>query len=781
MPLSAGMRLGSYEVLTPLGTGGMGEVYRARHRKLGRDVAIKVLRGEVASDPERRRRFEREARSASALNHPSIVTIHDIDEQDGTLYIAMELVEGKTLREHLQAGPLPLGGLLAWARQAAEGLARAHAAGIVHRDLKPENLMVTGDGLVKILDFGLAKVASSTPGTDTATTADQMTKEGVVLGTVPYMSPEQAAGRPLDFRSDQFSFGAILYEMATGRRAFRKGSTPQTLAAIIAEEPEPAGRLNPKLPPALVSIITRCLAKSPEGRFADTRDLAAALRAVPEADAGRRMSSGAWWAAMGLAAVVLAWAALPYAREGWRSVRPGITKPAIQAIAVLPLRNLSGDPEQEYFADGMTEALITDLSKIGALKVISRASAMRYKGTSKPLSEIARELHVDALLDGSVVREAGRIGITAQLIEASTDRTLWAERFDREVRSVLALQGEVARSVARQVAVTVTPEEQSRLAGSREVDPVAYEAYLKGTFHVGKLTPEGIEKGLAYLHEAVERDPSSALAQAGLALGYSLAASHSPQPPKDAFEKAQAAYRKALELDDTLAEGHAALAEAKLYRDWDWEAASSAFRRALQLNPSLARAHSHYGWYLNLVGRQAEAVEELQRARQLDPLDPTWAAWHADVNSYAGRYDDALVAAREAVELGPTHHWSYEALALAESGRGRHADAIAAGRKAAELNPGWRGALALAYAKAGMKDKALELIPELEKTKYRLDIYLLPAVAAAMGDRDRAVRWTQAAIDARNPFAPWLFTWNDVVGPLHDDPRYQALRARMRL
>jgi tetratricopeptide (TPR) repeat protein len=406
---------------------------------------------------------------------------------------------------------------------------------------------------------------------------------------------------------------------------------------------------------------------------------------------------------------------------------------------------------------------------------------MRYKGTTKTLAEIARELRVDALLEGSVVREQGRIGITAQLIQASTDRTLWAERFERELRSVLTLQGEIARSVARQVAVTLTPEEEKRLARAREVDPAAYEAYLKGSFHIAKLTPEGIKTGLAYLHEAVEKDPGNALAHAGLALGYSLAGSHSPSPPKDAFEKARASYTKALELDDTLAEGHAALAEAKLYRDWDWEGASTAFRRAIELNPSLARAHVHYGWYLNLIGRQAEAVDEMQRGRQLDPLDPTWAAWYADLNSYVGRYEDAAVAAREAVELGPSHHWSYEALALAESGRGRHEEAIAAGRKAAELNPGWQGALALVYARAGMKDEALAMIPELEKTKHRMDAYLLPPVSAAVGDRDKAVRWTQTAIEMRNPFAPWLFAWNDVVGPLRDDPRYQALRARLHL
>jgi TolB-like protein/Tfp pilus assembly protein PilF len=464
----------------------------------------------------------------------------------------------------------------------------------------------------------------------------------------------------------------------------------------------------------------------------------------------------------------------------WRSPAPGVSAPVIQAVTVLPLQNLSGDAEQEYFVDGMTEALITDLSKIGALRFISRSSAMRYKGTSKTLAQIGRELRVDALVEGSVVRDGSRVGVTARLIEAASDRTLWAGRFEREVRSILALQGEIARPVARRVEVTLTPEEQSRLTNAREVDPNAYEAYLKGSFHVQKLTPEGIEKGLAYLRDAAEKDPASALAHAGLALGYSLAASHSTSPPKDAFRG-----RKPLTAR-----------RSSLTRRWRKATRPSPRpssigsgtgrvlrrpRRAIELNPSLARAHVHYSWYLNLVGRQDEAVAEMTRARQLDPLDPTWAAWFGDLQSYAGRYDEAVVAGREAVELGPTHHWSYEALGLALAGKGLYEEAIAAHRRAAELNPGWRGALALTYAKAGMRDKALEIIPELENRKDRLHVYLLPSVCAALGDHDRALRWTEAAIEARNPFAPWLFTWINVVGHLRGQPRYQALRVRMGL
>jgi non-specific serine/threonine protein kinase len=435
MSLPSGTRLGAYEMLSLLGRGGMGEVYRAKDFKLGRHVAVKVLPGEFASDAERLKRFEREAQTASSLNHPNIVTIYSIDEHGGSHYIAMELVDGKTLRA-LMAGRLSTMKLLAIATQIADGLAAAHAAGIVHRDLKPENVMVREDGLVKILDFGLAKPTLASGDVDSQMlTMSRTTRAGVILGTVQYMSPEQAAARPMDSRSDQFSFGAVLYEMATGKMPFKRETMPQTLAAILEDEPRPMRRLNEEIPGQLEAIVERCLSKSADERYESTRELVEELKTVPETSSTTERL-------------------------------PGARSETVDSIAVLPFRNLSGDPGQEYLADGITEALIIDLAKVGALKVISRTSVMTYKGTEKPLPKIARELNIDTVVEGSAVRAGDRVRITAQLIHAETDRLMWAESYERDFKDLLLVQSEVTRAITGEIRVVVTPEETTRLAAA---------------------------------------------------------------------------------------------------------------------------------------------------------------------------------------------------------------------------------------------------------------------------------------------------------------------------
>jgi serine/threonine protein kinase len=426
MTLSSGHRLGPYEILSPIGAGGMGEVLKAKDTRLQRTVAVKVLPSELASDAERRSRFEREAHAASALNHPNITTVFDIGEDEGTHYIVMELVEGKTLRELLDEGPLSTDKLLPIATQIAEGLAKAHGAGIVHRDIKPENVMVTDDRLVKILDFGLAKLVpqGSEEGSE-APTETRVTQQGVFMGTVPYMSPEQAASRRVDYRSDQFSFGSILYEMATGKRAFKKQTVPETLAAIIEEDPEPIRKLNEAVPGELSAILERCLAKDPAGRYESTGDLARELKSVPETLSPWRARRRVLWGAAAVVVVLLAAAVGPSLKGLWDQLTSRAGPAPIESIAVLPLRNLSGDPEQEYFSDGMTEALITDLAKVSGLKVIAPHSAMRYKGTDKPLAEVARELGVDAVVEGSALRAGDTVRIMAQLIDPKTEQALW--------------------------------------------------------------------------------------------------------------------------------------------------------------------------------------------------------------------------------------------------------------------------------------------------------------------------------------------------------------------
>jgi TolB-like protein len=444
------------------------------------------------------RRLEREARAASALNHPNIVTIHDIGEEDGTLYVAMEFVEGQTLRAILREGTLRPERMLRLATQIAEGLAKAHAAGIVHRDLKPANLMVTGDGHVKILDFGLAKrhPQAGEAGSDLAT-ATTATRDGAIVGTVQYMSPEQAAGRPVDYRSDYFSFGSILYEMATGEVAFERETVPQTQAAIIEDEPEPMDPGN--LPPHFPAIVERCLAKSPEERYDSRRDLARELKSLLEAPSGRRAARGA------------------AARQ--------------PELAVLPLQNLSGDPEQEYFSDGMTEALIADLARIKALHVISRQPVMRYKGSDQPLPEIARELGVDAVLEGSVLRAGDRVRVTAQVIDATADRHLWADRFDRELRDILSRYSDLARAIAGEIQASLTPEEEASLSRVRPVSSESYDLYLMGRHHSAKRTPEPLGRAIEYFQKAIETDPTNALAHSGLADAYAFQAVWGFAPP----------------------------------------------------------------------------------------------------------------------------------------------------------------------------------------------------------------------------------------------------------
>ena len=596
MPLSPGTKLGQYEIVEAISTGGMEEVYRARDTKLDRDVAIKVIRQELASDPERLKRFEQEARAASALNHPNIITIHNIREHRGTPYIVIEFVEGQTLREILSEGPLPTKRPLQLATQMADGLAKAHAARIVHRDLKPANIMVTTDGFVKILDFGVAKlIPEPAEVSSERTTVSRRTGEGSIVDTVPYMSPEQAAGRPVGYRSNQFAFGSLLYEMATGNVAFKRDTVPHTQVAIIEDEPEPIKKLNDEIPTQLSAIVERCLAKDPEKRYESTAELATELKNVPETSHAWRARRWVLWATAALLATFLVWAFGPNLVRLSKRVLPSTTRAPIESIAVLPLHNLSDDPEQEYFADGLTEALITDLAKIRALKMISRTSAMRYKGTDKPLSEIAQELNVDAVIEGSALRVGDRVRITTQLIDVETDQALWAETYERDFQDLLVLQSEVARAVAREVRVKLTPEEREGLTRRRQVDPKAHEAYLKGRYYWNKRTINAFEQSIEFFDQAIQVDSSYAVANAGLADSYNMLGAFRARPPIEAFSRSKALALKALEIDETIAEAHASLAFAKFKMDWDWRGAEEGFKRSIEFNPGYA-THSPVVW-----------------------------------------------------------------------------------------------------------------------------------------------------------------------------------------
>ena len=785
MSLAAGRKLGPYEILSAIGAGGMGEVYKAKDTRLQRTVAIKVLPADFSSDAERRMRFEREARAASALNHPNITTIFDIGQDEDTRYIVMEFVAGKTLRKLVGDGPLSTKTMLPLATQIAEGLAKAHQAGIAHRDLKPENLMLTDDGLVKILDFGLAKMApQSTDADSEMDTVTKATRQGVLLGTLQYMSPEQAASRPIDYRSDQFSFGSILYEMATGRPAFKKETMPQTLAAIIQDEPESLRKLNKEIPAELAAIVERCLAKDAAKRYESTADLATELKNVPETSPAWRARRRVLWGAVGLLAAALVFAYGPDLIRLSERALPSAIRASVESIAVLPLHNLSGDPEQEYFADGLTEALITDLAKIGALKVISRTSAMRYKGTDKPLSGIAQELNVDAVIEGSALRSGDRVRVTAQLIDVETELALWAETYERDFQDLLVLQSEVAQAVAREIEVAVSPEETALLASARPVNPEAHENYLKGRFHRQKLTEADLDAALSYFELVLEKDPDYAPAYVGISRVWSGRRQMGFAPAREATPTQQAAVLKALELDDSLADAHLALAGLRAWGEYDWPAAERAYERAIELNPNYADARAGYSHVLTIRGRADEAMAQIERALELDPFNAFYQAFYGQDLRLVRRYDDAIAQYRKALRTSPTLWFALNGLSNALYSKGMYEEALAALTSAliAQGNHEGEEALTRGYEEAGYTG-AMRRLAETAAARSRRTHTMGRDVArfyVRVGENDRALEWLERAFVDHDPNLPYVSREAD-FDSLRDDPRFQDLLRRMNL
>ena len=782
-----GQTFGHYRILERLGAGGMGVVYRAHDEQLDRDVAIKVLPAASFRDPPARARLLREARTASKLNHPHICTIYEVGEADGQAYIAMELVEGQPLSARLAGGALPVEQVLRYGLHLADALAHAHQRGIIHRDLKSANVIITPEGRAKVLDFGLAKRLSGEEVAEATTqTMDSLTGPGAVVGTLAYMAPEQLRGQPADARSDIWALGVMLYEMAAGQRPFQ-GKTGFELSSAILSQPPPPLPPGPNgaLPAELGAVIERCLEKEPAQRYQRSDEVRAALEAVQSGAAlpiwpawKYALSRRRWLAlAVALAAILAVVAALDVGGLRGRLLG-GAATPQFRSLAVLPVANLSGDPEQEYFTDGMTDALITDLSKIGALKVISRTSVMQYKGVKKSLPEIARELKVDTVLEASVVREAGRVRVTAQLIEAATDRHLWAESYERELTSILALQSEVARAVARTIRVKLRPQEETRLAGPRAVNPATYEAYLKGMFYLRKATQADTEKGMKYLHEALEKDPADALAHAGLATGY-ITMAHSSEAREDDLQRAKAAAATALKLDDSLAETLMATGFVKGYYEWNWEEAERDIQRALDINPSLAMAHYHLSWYRVLFGRMKEAIEEHKRAKELDPFNPLHVAWLGEIYRMERRYEEATAEALKSIEMAPKFPPGHFVLGLVYQDKGRYDQAIAAIQKAAEASPGYRWALGPTYVAAGRRDEARKVLAELNQQKvtpwtafWRVMIY------SNLGENDEALRWLN--YERPHAWIPWVrvLTW---CAPLRNDPRFPDQLRRTNL
>ncbi len=777
-PIILGTQLGAYRIETILGEGGMGVVYRALDTKLNRPVAVKFLSDDLA-DAASRRRFQREAQTASSLNHPHILTVHDAGEVDGRQYLVTEFVDGGTLRDWARAEKRGWAQIVELLVGVADGLAAAHDAGILHRDIKPANILVARNGYAKLADFGLAKLAAGSEGEITRTATEHATGPGLAIGTIAYMSPEQAAGKTLDARSDIFSFGLVLYELLAGQRPFAGANDLELMQNIIHGTPQP---LSAEIPVALRGIVEKALEKDPAHRYQSMRDMVVDLRRLMRpsgettAPVAPRRRTIAW--ALIAATVVLLIAGVA-AWKFW----PRAGSRQIHSLAVLPLRNVSRNPDQQYFSDGMTDALTTGLAQVSALSVIARTSAMRYQGTQKTTPEIARELHVDAVVDGSVQRSGDHVLITAELVDGSNDRHLWARSYERDARDALGLQNEVAQAIAREIQVNLTPQEQVRLAPPRPVNPEAQEAYLRGTYLRGRGS-EGTS--LQYLQQAVEKDPGYAAAWAALAIAYGMFIDQGVISTKEGHPKERAAVTRALELDDNSAEAHVALARMLQDRDWNWAEADREFRRAIELNPSLAIAHPAFGEGLAARGKFEEALGEFRRALQLAPFDLTANYGMTEGLFYARRYDQAIEQGRRANELFSHATDGLIRNAYVQKGDSQHSLSemleIVKVVKDRPPSPGLLTDLAYAYAVFGNKQEASRLLAQMTELSKRRDVnpWMFAIVYTGMGDKDRAFESLDKAYDEHRTDLGWIKA-DPRMGPLRSDARYKELLLRLGL
>ncbi|MFQ5777839.1 MAG: protein kinase [Terriglobia bacterium] len=799
-----GQTFGHYRIVEKIGAGGMGEVYRARDEHLGRDVAIKVLPAGTLADQAARKRFRKEALSLSKLNHPNIETVHDFDTQEGVDFLVMEHVPGVTLSEKLRSGALPEKEIAQFGAQIAEGLAAAHKENVIHRDIKPGNLRVTPEGRLKILDFGLAKLVKAV---SQATTTDSLSETQGVAGTLPYMAPEQLRGEPVDARTDIHALGAVLYEMATGQRPFRDELAPQVTDAILHQAPVTPRALNPKVSPELERIVLKCLEKEPENRYQSATELAVDLRrtgaptATPLAPSPRpapRSLAGApaWgksvrralpWGALALVVLLAVLAGLNVGGIRERLLGGATPPPGKIMLAVLPFDNLSADPEQEYFSDGLTEEMIAQLGRLQPkdLGVIARTSVMQYKGTQKQIDQIGRELNVDYVLEGSVRlsraesrgRKESRLRITAQLIQVRDQTHLWAESYERNLADVFAIQSGVAERIARSLAMELLPAAQARLARAPTSNAEAHQAYLKGRYFWNKRTGDGFKKAMEQFQRAIELDPGYALAHAGVADTYILLGNYGVLPHNEAKPKAKAAARKALELDETLAEAHTSLAGVMGEYEWDWLGAEREFRRALELNPNYATARQWHAAHLAMMGRPEEGILEIKKAQELDPLSLRINVDVARAYYFARQYDQAIEQCQKALELDPSFTSARYQLGLSYVEKGLYEEAIAELEKAA--GGGLSMWLGYTYAVAGKRQEALAMLDRWKELwkKRGMGASAVALIYVGLGEKDQAFPWLEKALEQRSGMT--TLKSYPYWAPLRSDPRFQDLLRRM--
>jgi serine/threonine-protein kinase len=787
--LAIGTKLGPYEILAPLAAGGMGELYRARHSRLEREVAIKVLPQQFAQDVDRLARFEREAKAVAALSHPNLVVIHDFGTEHGVSFAVMELLEGETLRRRLERSSLSWRRATRLGLALAEGLAAAHAKGIVHRDLKPENIFLTSAGRVKILDFGLARVESggAQPGTDnqsvksaerelpsgsglvatrlyTPAEPDRLdvaqTDPGVVLGTVGYLSPEQAQGEAVDARSDVFGLGCVLYEMITGRRAFARATVVETLTAILNEEPARlAAATGRKIPAEVERVVKRCLVKDPDQRLPSARELAFALRAI--------LSDSAPGVAR--------------SRNNGNPSQLGLDG-GIDSLAVLPLVNASGDSKTDYLSDGITETLINNLSQLPKLRVMARSTVFRYKGRTGDPQQIGRELNVRAVLAGSLLQHADELIIRAELLNVADGSQLWGAKYNRKFTDVFTLEGEIAQEIAERLRLRLTGEQKRRLSRRYTSNIEAYQLYQQGRYFSNRRTEEGITRASEYFRQALDLDPLYAPAYAGLADCHALLSHLGGGPGKEAFPKARSAAIKALEIDGNLGEAHASLGLIKGFYDYDWPGAESEFKQAIKLNPGYAYAHHWYGHYLIAMGRFEESKARMERARELDPLSLVLNTGVGLAYYYAQQYDAAIEQYQKTLALEPGFLFAQMFLGIAYEQKGLRAEAIAELEKAAQAHDNPQAIAALGYvcATSGQTDRARELVDDLvERARHGyVSPYEIAVIYSGLGDTDEAITWLREACDVRPTWLAWLNV-DPRIESLRSDPRFADLLVRM--